>query len=79
MNNVVVRRKNRVRKINDEQILKRLDNNVFITEKTINDYVKSFKVYDLSKDILVAEYRNFIGGVYSFTFRDAVNFARTYK
>ena len=79
MNNVVVRRKNRVRKINDEQILKRLDNNVFITEKTINDYVKSFKVYDLSKDILVAEYRNFIGGVYSFAFRDAVNFARRYK
>jgi len=69
----------RITKINNEAILDRLDNNVFVTEKTINDYVKSFNVYDLNKNKFIIGYENFVSGVYSFAFRDAVNFARRYK
>jgi len=69
----------RITKINNEAILDRLDNNVFVTEKTINDYVKSFNVYDLNENKFIIGYENFVSGVYSFAFRDAVNFARRYK
>ena len=65
----------RIIKINNEAIIKRLGCNIFVTEKLINDYVSSFNIYDLNKNQLIAEYRNSIAGVYTFSFRDAINHA----
>jgi hypothetical protein len=65
----------RITKINNEAILNRLGGNIFVTERSINDYVKSFNIYDLNKNELIAEYRNSIAGVYTFSYRDAVNHA----
>ena len=67
----------RITRINNEFILKRLDNKIFITEKILSNYFISFKVYDLKKDRLVAEFRNVLEGVYSFSYNDALNFAKT--
>ena len=70
----------RITKINNEAILKRLDNNVFVTEKIISSCkYYAFNVYDLNKNKFIIGYENFVSGVYSFAYRDAVNFARRYK
>ena len=55
MNEIRKNRFGKITKINNESILNRLDNNVFVTERSINDYVKSFNIYDLNKDELIAE------------------------
>jgi|TARA_R110000824_G_scaffold390675_1_gene587212 hypothetical protein len=75
--NIRRNRFNNVTEINNESVLVNLNNQVFVTQRTINRYVISFRVYTLNSVTaeLIFECRNSIAGVYRIAYRDAVELA----
>ena len=71
--NINKNRFGKITEINNESVLVNLNNQVFVTQRTINKHVISFNVYILTG--LVSEFRNSIAGVYRFAYRDAVELA----
>ncbi len=69
---------NKITRINNERVVSRLNNEIFITEKILNDYFISYNVYDLKKNKLLAGFQNVIEGLYDFTYDHAKQYAKEF-
>ncbi len=69
---------NKITRINNERVVSRLNNEIFITEKILNDYFISYNVYDLKKNKLLAGFQNVIEGLYDYTFNHAQQYAKEF-